>query len=208
VPPTGYRHDVFLSYSRMESWPRWVDNCLLDVLRHWLGVELARPVTIFRDVKNIQPGQHWPKEVEIGLAESRIMIALWCRSYFESEWCRRELSAMLARAYDFRERGLGDQIIWPLVIHDSYRIGLPDVVRDMQVETIDDYAEPFMHPQSPLRERLSQAMKHVCKQLARQIEGVRDDSFAWPLADYSTFLAKLDPPRRGKVSLPSLGTPE
>jgi hypothetical protein len=147
-------------------------------------------------------------ELEIGLAESRIMIALWCRSYFESEWCRRELSVMLARAHDFRERGIGDQIIWPLVIHDSYRIALPDLVKSMQVETIDDYAEPFMHPESPLRERLSQVMKQVCKQLARQIERVRDESFAWPLVDYSEFLAKLNPPRRSQMSLPSLGISE
>jgi hypothetical protein len=208
VLPRRYRYDVFLSYSHKESWPRWVDKIFLDVLRHWLGEELPRPVEIFRDVQIIRGGHNWLEELEIGLAESRIIVALWCRSYFMSKWCRRELAAMLARAQNFRERGIDDRIICPLVIHDSYRDVLPDLVRDMHVEAIDAYAEPFMTPESPRREQLSQAMKPICKPLARQIKGVRDESFAWPLVDYSDVLAKLDPPDSGPMSLPSLGDPE
>lgn len=207
VSPTGYQYDVFLSYSRAESWPRWVQSCFLDVLRHWLHAELARPAKIFRDVQNIQSGQDWPEELENGLAASRVMIALWSRSYFESEWCRKELSFMLARARHFRERGIVAHIIYPLVIHDSYRIDLPAFLKNMQVEIIDNYAEPFMHPESPLREQLSQVMKQICKQLARQIERVQDNTFMQRV-DYSEFLTKLKPPPRSNMALPTLGGSE
>jgi hypothetical protein len=201
----GYRHDVFLSYSRVQQWPAWVDRIFLPVIEHWLSAELGRDVVVFQDVRSIEPGQNWPSELEQGLAASRVMITLWSKTYFRSEWCRRELAALMARADQQRARGLSGQIIFPLAIHDSTGDDVPRAARKLQLQRIQRYADPFTHPDSPLREELSRELRQLCHHAAREISRIPDESFVWPTPDYSSYLRNLDTGPPDETGRPSLG---
>jgi hypothetical protein len=201
----GYQYDVFLSYSRAQQWPTWVERTFLPIVEHWLSAELGRDVRIFHDMRSISIGQHWPNELEYGLAASRIMITLWSRSYFRSDWCRRELGALMCRAEHQRSRGLTGQIIFPIAIHDSTRADVPSAARDLQLQKIQQFADPFIHQDSPMREELSRNLRPLCQQAARQIAAVPDESYVWPLPDYSDFVRRLTSPPDEQTFPPSLG---
>lgn len=203
-----YQHDVFLSYSRTESWPRFVNRHFMPKLRHWLSVELGRKVEVFQDTRKIQTGQFFDQELARGLAGSRIMIALWSRNYFHSEWCRRELAALLARMDRFRGEGLADHLVFPLVLHDcETKEDVPEVVGTMQRTPLGKLAEPFMCSGSRLDQALSRLVRKVCEQAGPAIGAVPDSSYRWPLDDYSAYLDKLIPSRHKELGQPpSLGS--
>lgn len=108
------------------------------------------------------------------------MIALLTRNYLQSKFCRRELASMLARADWLRQRGEADQIIFPLAVRDCAAEDLPEALKALQILSIHDYADPFMHPESMLREQLSRRLQPLCEQVARRIEQIEDDTFLWP----------------------------
>jgi hypothetical protein len=203
-----YRHDVFVSYSRVEEWPDWVENKFVRVLRHWLTAELGRTAEIFLDVRSIGPGDDWPEALERGLAESRAMIALWTRNYWASDWCRREHSAMMTRAEELRSRhGVAVPLVFPMRLHDSEPDLLPAAVRHLQMTDIRRFAEPFASSDSRLLEGLSGLLRTFCSRYAAAIAAIPGESFTWPLADYSARLATLegDAAPGGQTSLPGLG---
>jgi hypothetical protein len=207
VLPTAYKYDVFLSYSRAQQWPKWVRGVFLPIVEHWLSAELGRDVVIFHDARDIGIGHIWTGELEQGLASSRVMITLWSKNYFQSEWCLRELSAVLARADDFRSRGLSGRIVFPVAIHDSTSEDLPELARSLQLESIQQFADPFTHEDSPLRESLSRTLQGLCRQAAQEITAVPDDTFSWPMLDYSSYIDRLRIHGSTPIPRPTLGGP-
>jgi hypothetical protein len=204
VKLSGYRHDVFLSYSRAQSWPVFVNNHFRPVFDHWMTSELGAEVRVFQDVHIIQVGQQWPREIARGLSESRVMVALLSRNYFQSEWCRRELAAMLARAEWLRNRNLDDNVIFPLAMHDCHIQDLPEVVRSLQILSLHRYADPFMHPESMLREELSHVMRPLCEQIAGRLAQMTNKSFRRSLPDDTEYRARLMPANRARPAMPVL----
>jgi hypothetical protein len=130
------------------------------------------------------------------------MITLWSHQYFSSEWCRRELSFMLARANEFKVRGVFNRIVLPATIHDGHKF--PPFLSALQALNLSQYADPFMTEHSPLREKLSAKVQELSRDVASAIETVPNDSFQWNvhyvnhLAMFSEFGGKQDRP-------PSLG---
>jgi hypothetical protein len=165
---------------------------------------LGHDARIFQDVQ-IQLGQRWTREIADALATSKVIVALLSRNYFQSDSCRRELAAMLARSAWLRDRGLDDHIIFPLIMHDCDIRDLPEVVRSLQFVRIHRYADPFMHPESARREELSGALRPLCEQVARRLEQVMDDDLVSPPPDDAKFRELLVPPARAKVKVPMLG---
>lgn len=204
-PSAGFRYDVFLSYSRGQSWPSFVTDHLRPILDHWLGSELGTDVRIFHDVNSIATGQRWPRQIAESLAGSRVMVALFSRNYFQSEWCRRELAAMMSRAERLHEQGFDDQVVFPLAIHDCHEADLPEVVRPIQILPIHSYADPFMHRESARRENLSQALRPFCDQIARRVEQIDDAMYMWPPGDDTEFRRLLIPAPRSRPAIPVLG---
>jgi hypothetical protein len=203
-----YRYDVFISYSRATDWPGWVEEKFTRVLRHWLSAELGRTAEIFLDVRSVGPGQDWPEALEEGLAQSRALISLLSKTYFSSDWCRRELGAMLARRDHLRdERGISLPLVFPMRIHDSEQKHVPEVLHSIQTIDISTFAEPFMQRESPLLEGLSRELRSFCEQAAPQILRVPEDSFRWPLAAYAHYLPRLTVEPPGQTSVPGRGVP-
>jgi hypothetical protein len=132
------------------------------------------------------------------------MVALLSRNYFQSEWCLRELAAMLARVGWLRECGLDDQIIFPISIHDCEKVeDLPEPVRSLQILRLD-FSSPFMTEESADREELSRALRPLCEQIAGRLSTIGDDTFLWPPPDDSKHRELLAPTRRPLPDLPVL----
>jgi TIR domain len=198
----GYRYDVFLSYSRSGQWETFVDEVFEPILVHWLGEELGRTPAIFKDRAALSIGQNWLEALELALRSSRVMITLWSRQYFSSEWCRRELSFMLARANEFKIRGAFDRIVMPATIHDGRNF--PAFLSALQAVNLAEYADPFMTNHSVLREKLSAKIQELSRATASAIEMVPTNSFEWNVrySNYLTLFSQFE----GRQSLvPSLG---
>ena len=198
----GYKYDVFLSYSRKGQWEAFVDDVFEPIFLHWLGEELGRTPVVFKDRTTIHIGQNWHELLEHALQSSRVMVALWSRQYFSSESCRRELSFMLARAHEFRIRGVFDRIILPATIHDGNRF--PPFLSVLQALNLSEYADPFMAMRSILQEKLSAKLQNLSRDAASAIEAVPNDSFQWKV-DYASHLAMFSEFRERQDRPPSLG---
>lgn len=199
---SGYKYDVFLSYSRSGQWETFVDNIFEPILLHWLGEELGRTPVVFKDRATLSIGQDWHEMLEDALRASRVMITLWSRQYFSSEWCRRELSFMLARANEFKGRGAFNRIILPATIHDGNRF--PPSLSVLQALNLSEYADPFMTERSVLREKLSGKIQGLSRDAASAIETVPNDSFQWNV-HYTSHLAMFSEFERKQDRPPSLG---
>jgi hypothetical protein len=198
----GYKYDVFLSYSHSGQWKTFVDDVFEPILLHWLGEELGRTPVVFKDWAAMSIGQNWPEMLEHALRASRVMVTLWSRQYFSSEWCCRELSFMLARAKEFKVRGTFDRIILPAIIHDGNKF--PPFLSALQALNLSEYADPFMTRQSLLREKLSAEMQEFSRDAASAIERVPNDSFRWDV-HYASYLAMFSEFGGRQDRPPSLG---
>lgn len=198
----GYKYDVFLSYSRRGQWSSFVDKYFEPILHHWLGEELGRNPVVFRDARTVPTGQDWHQMLEDALRASRVMIALWSRQYFSSPWCQLELSFMLGRADQFKVRGAADRIILPATIHDGR--SFPNFLSRLQTINLSEYSDPFMNPDSILRERLSEKLQRFCEDVASAIESVPDGSESWEV-DYKQYLAMFSDNGSQQDRPPSLG---
>lgn len=115
-----YEFDVFISYCRLDEWPQWVQKYFFPLFKHWLSSELGRKANVFVDYK-MDAGLSWPAQLGKTLARSAVLVPLWTRNYFSSEWCTAEFAHMLARErecqYRTENRPLG--LIIPAIIHDG-----------------------------------------------------------------------------------------
>lgn len=199
----SYRYDVFLSYSRSGQWETFVDEVFEPILNHWLGEELGRTPTVFKDRAELSIGQNWRDTLEGALRASRVMVTLWSRQYFSSEWCRRELCFMLARAEEFRRRAAFDRIILPATIHDGRRF--PAFLSGLQGINLSRYADPFMTNHSVLREGLSAQVQEFAGAAATAIEAVSHESCRWNVVYESRLALFTEYEKTTQASLPSLG---
>ncbi|WP_326957499.1 TIR domain-containing protein [Amycolatopsis sp. NBC_01286] len=117
---SDYEYDVFVSYSRRGSAPKWLLNNFLPSLVDFLVDEIGPEPKIFLD-KTMPRGVHWPSQLERALGHSKIMIAVLSAPYFASKWCMAEWESMQARekvlglASPRRPQGL----IYPIRYSDS-----------------------------------------------------------------------------------------
>lgn len=117
---SGYEFDVFISYSRRGSAPKWLMNHFYPKLQECLADQIAPAPTVFVD-KGMEKAVHWPARLEKALCRSKVMIALLSPPYFESPWCMAELRNMFARekflglASPDRPQGL----VYPVLYSDS-----------------------------------------------------------------------------------------
>jgi hypothetical protein len=133
---SDYEFDVFLSYSRKGSSPRWVHNHFLPKLRDCLTDEIGSEPRVFVD-QEMEIGSLWPSRLEQELARSKILVAIYSAQYFQSDWCTAEWKSMAAResilglACPELTRGL----IFPVLYSDSHNFpdyGLDRMWHDMK----------------------------------------------------------------------------
>jgi TIR domain-containing protein len=116
----GYQFDVFLSYSRRGSAPKWVENHFYPKFQDCLADQIVPTPTTFLDT-SMQRGTDWPAELAKALRHSKILIPVLTPLYFQSRWCMAEWRSMLARE---KLLGLGGNdrpqgLIFPVLYSDS-----------------------------------------------------------------------------------------
>lgn len=182
----AYQYDVFLSYRRSNNWPRYVENHFFPMLKHWLDTILGRPSLIFFDVHDIETGEAWPYKLANGLACSKAMVCLWTKEYFGSEWCRAELTQMLARRKALAGPLGPPPLILAAVIHDSR--DLDPTLSDIQRFQLQKYANPWMANDSPAAEQLSMEIEKLAQDVANALEKAPSFDPAWPRLVTDEFL--------------------
>ena len=133
-----YRHDIFISYSRVGATSQWLERHLVPMLSERLELELGRDASIYFD-SALSAGGTWPVQLGQALARSRILLALWSKPYLTSEWCARELAIMRAREdkLNLRSPAKPNGTIFISVIHDGET--MPDTLNMIQTSEIKEF---------------------------------------------------------------------
>ena len=142
----------FLSYSSQDN-----DEYLR---RFWadLAQELRMAATIpaslgiekigFRDKKEIYPGEDWRKSLSKALQTSKILLCLYSRPYFVSEYCGKEFNVFLNRvtAYTSKLKEGAEQprLIIPVLwgMPNRFIDLLPQMIKDIQYK-FEDFGDLY-----------------------------------------------------------------
>jgi hypothetical protein len=198
-----YEYDAFLSYRRHGEWPQWVRNVFRPLFAHWLGEEHPG-VRIFIDYE-IETGAAWPHRLGKALGESRVLVPLFSRQYFSSEWCQLELSQMSAREErcNFRTAGNAGGLIIPAHIHDGD--GFPARAQAIQAARLQEYTNVRLAKGSPTEERLSEEIRNWVPDIAAAIRSAPPHDNEWTHLAVEAFVAQFRSADSKQTTPPSLG---
>jgi TIR domain len=126
---SDYKYDVFLSYSRIGSSPKWVHNHFLPKLRDCLTDEIGFVPEVFVD-QEMDVGTLWPDKLEWALTRSKILVSIYSPQYFRSKWCLAEWHSMAEREHllGLTSPELTKGLIFPVLYSDSQNF--PEYGRD------------------------------------------------------------------------------
>jgi hypothetical protein len=152
-----YIHDVFISYKQeSEIWNRWIEELFFACLNRSLTNAMSnhRDPRICFDRKSFLVGEPLTETVRINVIKSRVLVCLWSPKYFESVWCRQELTIMLKR----RQLHDNKRLILPVGIMDGDRF--PDLIHQLNLFKLEEIqkrelANPFMAMHTPQTHELS-----------------------------------------------------
>jgi hypothetical protein len=175
---TDYRYDVFVSYRRHGFWTDWVRGIFVPILEHWLAEDLGRPAAVFVD-EDLEQGSDWPFALRNKLALSRVLVPLFSRLYFSSNWCRAELHHMMAREVQCGLRTMlrPNGLIFPAHIHDG--TDLPREAQRIQALMLQDFSNPMMSRKSRRHEALSDCVRGWSPQIATAVATAPAYSDSW-----------------------------
>ncbi|MFF5500091.1 TIR domain-containing protein [Streptomyces aquilus] len=132
---TGTPYWFFTSYSEMREKQPYVERFHRDVENEVRGLLGHKTVGgAFVDLQSIPPGARWRFRIQEGVCTTKTMLALYCASYFDSEWCAREWTVFEERRRRHRDGGgTGEHLIgvawrrgpksWPEVIGEDQLLG-------------------------------------------------------------------------------------
>jgi FxsC-like protein len=134
----------FLSYARRDA----IDNKYIEKFFNHLAQEVARIAGLpsqkgkkemsFWDKTGIEPGDRWPDTLADALQTSRVLVCLYSRGYFNSEYCGKELKVFLSRLdkrqLDYPTDTKQPPLILPVLWDRPDRLPkpIPAAVSDMQ----------------------------------------------------------------------------
>ncbi|MFM8253197.1 MAG: toll/interleukin-1 receptor domain-containing protein [Planctomycetota bacterium] len=158
----GYMYDVFISYKRHREWTPWTREHLGGLLDAYLTQELGRPPSIFID-ERIEPGADWPNRLATAISGSRILLAVFSRDYFGSQWCLHELDLMHERRLAFPD----SNIIVPVIGHDGDLI--PDQVARIQSWDLSPFRNTDLQRRTKRYEKFSDSINRLAPVLSTAI---------------------------------------
>ena len=194
----SYEYDIFLSYKRSADTIRWIEEHFQPLLKHAVDFELGRDTKIFWD-SNLPEGGSWPLALGQALGSSRIILPIWTKNYFNSDWCVRELSLMLDRERITGRRtpdtSLG--MIVPVVIHDCE--SLEPSIDHIQRYNLSHCYNPRMSREGGKAETLYDNLKDLAPSIGKAIDNAPDWMKEWPQDAADQFMSSLlrsDQPRQ------------
>ena len=199
----AYEYDIFVSYKRSEETLGWLKENFLPLLIHRTELELGYVPNVYtHEITHTIAGGTWPLELGHALGSSRILIALWTRTYFNSVWCTEEMSHMLARekATGSRtpENTLGLTI--PMVIHDGDEF--PEDLGHIQRLQFQRVYNTRMRKDGALAEELSDLLATSAPGIAAAIRRAPEWRPSWPKDEAKLFFDRYY--ERGKPSQTSV----
>lgn len=207
----NYTYDIFVSYKRYGEWTSWVRGEFSRVLDDHLSMALGRPAKIFVD-DQIEAGADWPFDLSNKLTTSRVLIPLFSKMYFGSEWCLKEFYASR-----FKESEMGLRtpehpagIIVPARIHDGKLEDLPEYLHEccrIQALDLTEYAITSLKRSSLKFESFEEAVRSwvhlsVKPAIDRTLIGGPADGWLKSISEQS--FACPPPANFDDLSLPSL----
>lgn len=201
----GYEYHVFVSYRRYQDWPAWVHKHFIPIFRHYLGAELGEEPKIFYDVESIKSGDAWPKKLGSALAKSCVLVPLFSKTYFNSDWCQLELSSMLAREEKtgFSTDTRPGRLIIPAVIYDGE--SFPQIIKDIQAVDLTAYANIRLRSDSPKAEELAEVIKSWVPSVVSAIDRSPEYSDEWHQLSVENFVSQFAKALPKQRKLPRLG---
>jgi hypothetical protein len=130
------------------------------------------------------------------------MICLWSAEYFSSPWCQAELGHMLARRDKMKEEHGPLPLILAAVIHDGEKIS-PNL-GDIQRLVIKECASPWLAPNGPRSEELSEHIHKLSVHVAHALGKAPACDPSWPGLAIEDFV-RLFEYRATQRDVPSLG---
>ncbi|WP_328448572.1 toll/interleukin-1 receptor domain-containing protein [Amycolatopsis sp. NBC_00438] len=179
----GYKYDVFVSYSRRGTAPKWLLTNFYPRFVECLVDEMADAPKMFID-KEMHRGVHWPSQLQHALRHSKIMIAVLSAPYFVSDWCMAEWGSMQARekllglASPQRPQGL----IYPIRYSDSVSFENEGRMRSWwDFKGLDGPDKGFQESRDwhPFQQKVRQCAQDLAE-LLKQVPPWRPD---WPVID-------------------------
>ncbi|NEP17810.1 MAG: TIR domain-containing protein [Leptolyngbya sp. SIO4C1] len=200
----GYEYYIFLSYRRFGEWPKWVRDKFMPLFKHYLGEEIGRNPKIFVDVESIDTGVSWPNKLGSALAKSCVLVPLFSRQYFSSEWCQLELSNMLAREkkYGFNTPERPERLIVPAKIHDGH--DFPHFIKDIQCACLEKCSNVRMAEGSRREEELAELIEKWVPNIASAIERAPSYNENWHQLAVNEFMELFKKHKPKSKKLPRL----
>lgn len=177
---TDYNYDVFISYRRHPEWTPWTREHVLRLLDAYLTQDLGRPPRIFID-EGIKPGADWPARLGLALGSSRVLLPVFSRDYFSSDWCLHELDLMNQRLRQFPE----SQIIVPVIGHDGDLI--PAEIARIAPCDLSKFRNTDLQRRTPRYEQFSDEVKALAPQVAAAIDSAPPHDEAWCVLSRARF---------------------
>jgi hypothetical protein len=174
-----YKYDIFISYKRGSETNQWIQQHFEPLLIHSVGLELGYAPSVFRD-NRLDDGGSWPVDLGVALGSSKVLVSLWTKTYFYSEWCVREMAAMLEREKHagYRTATRPAALVLPSVLHDCDPV--PKEVAHIQHRVLRDFFNVRMRPDSTKAELLADAIALAAPAIAKSIENAPAWQEDWP----------------------------
>jgi hypothetical protein len=180
---SGYKFDVFISYSRHGSAAKWLMNHFYPKFLDCLVDQMAPAPKVFVD-KKMPRGVRWPEELARALRHTKILVPLFTPPYFASNWCMAEWETMRERE---RVLGLGtldhpQTLVYPILYSDSQNF--PEEARMISRWDFKDLSTPEMVFQESrdwprFHHRVSELAQDLVQLLAQVPEWQPD----WPVVE-------------------------
>lgn len=187
----AYSHDIFISYRRDPETLFWIQEHFIPLLRNRVGLVRDTPLIYVHEITGqVTAGTSWPVELGEVLAGSRILVALWTRTFLHSMWCAAELAQMLAREQINGARTATNKygLVVPVII-DGRSEDFPADLGDIQRLEIQSLFNTRMRKDSERAEQLSDALALHAPGFAAAIEHAPEWQSDWPQAAAEDLLA-------------------
>jgi hypothetical protein len=180
---SGYKFDLFISYSRYGSVQKWLLNHFYKKLCECLADQFAPPPRVYLD-RGMARAVHWPSDLQTALLHSKIMIQLLTPHYFTSAWCMAELRSMQAREKLLGLAGpeISQGLIYPILYSDSENFPIEERQRSWL-----DFKE-FAHP-DPVYQQTTEfvhfhrKVNELASDLVQLVRQVPDWQPDWPIVE-------------------------
>jgi hypothetical protein len=182
----SYKYDIFISYRRDEETRNWLNKHFIPLLKHRLKLELGNEPTIYTD-QQLEVGTTWPVALGNEISSSKILIALWTKTYLNSEWCTCEISHMLEREtiLGYRDAQNLNGLVIPIVVHDGET--LPRALAIGQTLEIQDCFNPRMSVDSAKAEKLADSLSAAAVGIANLIKNAPAWQQQWNIVAKNNF---------------------